>query len=1503
MYMKHFLCRKTAILLPFLATLTLLSAQKNAYQVTRCINAMDRDLPVINIFVDGDNQKWVANTRGAFQVGACDLASPLALKPGEQSVFAFASGNADQRWTAEALRAQAKTELVINATYYDARRDWLFIGTADAGLFQFKTKPQLQLIEKFTTGNSKLKSNAIRNIYQDKIGRFWIGTESGVLVGTPGKWQINMDGYTVNRVREHGAETFILGDGELWAVGAGDKWRQISIDARMTEGDMADFDFDAENKLWALSSVVARCDLENGSFTLFSGAEDYTSEYGKCLTIDTDGIIWVGTADKGLYVIQKSAIFAVNCLVAKQLSCNGNGEDAELQVRISGGKSPYKYQWSLAGVAGEHPVSMRAGTYTVTVTDSEGKTRNAKVTIGNPQLKVEVAQRQPESGPGAKNGSAEATVVGGTGPYNFTWDSGEKTATALQLAEGTRSVTVTDATGCQGTASISIGQNISAMVIKIAETAPIACNDGQTSLKVNVSGGKGPFKFVWSNPSLLGEQPASVRAGTYTVTVTDASGREITNLITVAQPALLELTVLAQIPAALGQANGQATATAKGGSGGFTYKWDNSETAPNATKLVGGKHAVTVTDAKGCAATATVYIEETAPKLTASVALSGAIACNGQKGSLDVSVRGGKTPYQYKWSDAALSGPKVANLAAGNYIVTVTDASGAQSIADISIEQPPVVTLTATVRSPASTGNADGKAVASGKGGSGGFTYKWDNGETAATAEKLGPGAHTVTATDSKGCTTTASVSVSENILPLAAAIEEMTAIKCPGQATGGLKAAVNGGKGPFTYAWSKGGAAESATNLGAGDYQITVTDAIGTTAIATLRLKEPAPLFANADAVGSANIDKSDGKATVLARGGTSPYQYKWDNGETTAAATKLTSGPHQITVTDANGCTAVGSVGVAEDIPVLAVRLEEVGGIKCVGGRSALKAVISGGKGPFRLRWPDLPATEKTELADLPAGNYELTVSDAAGGRVTAAYSIKQPEALSLTAAAKSPASTNNADGKAATQVKGGTTPYQYKWDNGETTATAEKLAPGQRSVTVTDANGCTADAKISITENVLALGVSVAEQSGIKCAGQTTGGLRAEVSGGKSPFQYAWNKPGLNGEQPAKLGAGEYQVTVTDASGTTAIGIYRLKEPAAFSATATVSAPATTNNADGKAAVLAQGGTTPYQYKWDNGETAANAVKLAPGRRAVTVADANGCAVNASVEISENILAMNVSAAETGQIKCADQTSGIKVTVQGGKSPYQYAWSDAALSGDQPTGLKGGAYQVTVTDAAGTAKTTSVTIKAPAALQVKVVRNIGATTDRSPDGHATAEIKGGTTPYTVAWDNGEKAPTAVRLLFGVHRVTVTDANGCTATAELNTGKRILPELDMRAISAGQAIRMEQLRFDADSATIKDESLPVLNELYDFLSENGAVVIEVGGHTNSTPPDEFCDRLSTARAKAVSEYLIGKGIDVKRVAFKGYGKRKPIAPNETVEGRRKNQRVEIRILQIRKE
>ena len=125
-------------------------------------------------------------------------------------------------------------------------------------------------------------------------------------------------------------------------------------------------------------------------------------------------------------------------------------------------------------------------------------------------------------------------------------------------------------------------------------------------------------------------------------------------------------------------------------------------------------------------------------------------------------------------------------------------------------------------------------------------------------------------------------------------------------------------------------------------------------------------------------------------------------------------------------------------------------------------------------------------------------------------------------------------------------------------------------------------------------------------------------------------------------------------------------------------------------------------------------------------------------------------------------------------------------------------------------------------------------------------------------------------------------------------------MKELASGAVRSGQTIQMQKLQFEADSTNITEDNRPILDEIYVFLKDNPSIVVEIGGHTNNLPPPEYCDQLSTDRARAVAEYLVQQGIDPDRVFYKGYGKRKPLFSNGTEDGRRRNQRVEIKILRL---
>ncbi len=268
----------------------------------------------------------------------------------------------------------------------------------------------------------------------------------------------------------------------------------------------------------------------------------------------------------------------------------------------------------------------------------------------------------------------------------------------------------------------------------------------------------------------------------------------------------------------------------------------------------------------------------------------------------------------------------------------------------------------------------------------------------------------------------------------------------------------------------------------------------------------------------------------------------------------------------------------------------------------------------------------------------------------------------------------------------------------------------------------------------------------------------------------------------------------------------------------------------------------------------------------------------------------------------IQCTNSNNGsIKVSASGGTRPYTYQWSIKGATGNTITGLSAGNYEVTVTDKLQTTSVASIQLSAPDPITVELVSNNRVTNPEKPDGSIYVKVGGGAGNYTYQWSNGLNTQNLTSARSGQYSLNVKDKNGCMASATFNVKReKFIPDLVIDKVTVGQKLRINELNFAADSSTITQENYDILEEVYEFLVANPSVVVEIGGHTNTIPPHEYCDQLSSARAKRVAEFLYTRGIPKDRVSFKGYGKREPLTDSTSTQGRQRNQRVEVKILQL---
>ena len=1064
-------------------------------------------------------------------------------------------------------------------------------------------------------------------------------------------------------------------------------------------------------------------------------------------------------------ITQPSALIA-SIVADSNVSCNG-ASDGGATASATGGTTAYTYAWS-NGATTSSITGIIAGTYTVTITDANGCADSESVTITEPSaMTASIGTPTNASCNGASDGSATASVSGGTATFTYAWSNGGTSATNSGLAAGTYTVTVTDANGCSDTESVTITEP-TAVVASIGTPTNVSCNGGSDgSATASASGGTTAYTYAWSSGATTAAA-TGLTAGSYTVTVTDANGCTDTETTTITQPATA-VTAIIGTPnnvSCNGASDGSATASGTGGTGTITFAWSTGATSASVTGLSAGTYTVTATDANSCTDTETVTITQPSA-LIASIVADSNVSCNGASdGGATASATGGTTTYTYSWSNAATTA-SITGVIAGTYSVTITDANGCTDSASVTITEPASVIASAVLDNNAScNGASDGGATASATGGTTAYTYSWSNAATTATVTGLAVGTYSVTITDANGCADSASVTITEPASVIASAVVDNNA-SCNGGADGGATASATGGTTSYTYTWSNAATTASITGVIAGTYSVTITDANGCTDSASVTITEPTQLVTSSVVDSNTTCNgTADGGATASATGGTGTYTYTWSNAATTASITGVNAGTYSVTITDANGCTDSSSVTITEPASLIASGVVD-NNASCNGASDGgATASATGGTTTYTYSWSNAATT--ASITGVIAGTYSVTITDANGCTDSASVTITEPASVIASAVLDNNASCNGAsDGGATASATGGTTAYTYSWSNAATTATVTGLAVGTYSVTITDANGCTDSASVTITEPASVIASAVVDNNA-SCNGGADGGATASATGGTTSYTYTWSNAATTASITGVI-AGTYSVTITDANGCTDSASVTITEPTQLVTSSVVDSNTTCNGtADGGATASATGGTGTYTYTWSNAATTASITGVNAGTYSVTITDANGCTDSSSVTITEPASLIASGVVDNNASCNGASDGGATASATGGTTTYTYSWSNAATTASI-TGVIAGTYSVTITDANGCTDSASVTITEPASLVATGVVNNHVSCNSGSNGSATASATGGTTAYTYSWSNAATTATVTGLAAGTYSVTITDANGCTDSSSV--------------------------------------------------------------------------------------------------------------------------------------
>lgn len=782
------------------------------------------------------------------------------------------------------------------------------------------------------------------------------------------------------------------------------------------------------------------------------------------------------------------------------------------------------------------------------------------VTVGQPTI-ASVTSTSP-SCYGSTNGSITITASGGNGALQYSINGGgtwQASNTFNNLVAGFYNIWVKDASGCtviyQGNSVVLTQPNpISIFVNKV----DASCN-GASSGRIDIFAGGGSGNLSYSVDNGATFQPSSIfanlPAGNYDVVVRDANSCSYPfagNPVVISEPTIVQATAVVTDASCTNSNNGSIQVTASGGTSPYNFSLNNGPFFPNSTftAVASGSYTILVSDVNGCTASTNAVVGNTYV-LNAAILSQTDVSCSGgADGTVTLTSSGGVAPFTYSIDGGTTWQPDPAfvGLSGGTYTFTVKDNNGcSDNITATVIERPVLTASVASVIPVSCFGDTTGVIDITVAGGDGNYNYLWSDSSINQDLTSASAGSYVVTVTDGAGCTATTGATITQNP-QLVLSVEHQINVACHGGSSGGLDITVNGGLPAYNFLWSDNSTSEDLYNLTAGVYSVTVTDFAACIVSGTYTITEPAQqLSVTTTSLSVSCPGGNNGSVSATATGGTSPYTYLWNNAQPGATINSLAAGTYVVTVTDANNCSAAQSVVLIQPQPF--VLTDSIVPAKCSGSADgAVYLTVSGGTPGFSYAWSN--NTNNQNLTNVAKGNYFVVVTDANGCTAQKAYSVLGSTAIVATISGNNPDCHGNATGFAVVSAGGGTQPYSYQWNTTPPQSGVmgiKLLGDVPYTVTVNDANGCTATANIQLVDPTPI--VVTTSPTNTHCYNSSDGSVEIIATGGSGVYQYSLN----NVYQPSNiltgLPAGDYTAIVQDNFGCFGSQNFTVQQPGAI------------------------------------------------------------------------------------------------------------------------------------------------------------------------------------------------------------------------------------------------------------------------------------------------------------------------------------------------------------------
>ncbi|MBK6933202.1 MAG: hypothetical protein IPH12_20965 [Saprospirales bacterium] len=737
-----------------------------------------------------------------------------------------------------------------------------------------------------------------------------------------------------------------------------------------------------------------------------------------------------------------------------------------INLTPAGGTTPYSFNWS-NGETTEDLANIPPGTYTVTVTSANGCTQSVTATVQDNQITINISGTVVNNTTCTGGNGSITTTITPSGSYTFEWSNGLTNQNLNNLEPGSYTLTVTSGVNCTASMTFTVDDNPNEPNITFS-TVQSTCDLSNGSINISVSGGVSPYRgngsisisitpagsytIGWSNGATT-TNIANLPPGTYTVTVSAGGSCTETAEFTIDDEPNEPNISFSVVQTTCDLSNGSINLSVSGGVPPYAFLWSNGALTEDLNNIPAGNYAVTVTGANGCSNSADITVDNNNPSININGNLAANTTCIGGNGSIALSV----TPagaYTYLWSTGAIT-PNIINLPPGTYTVTVSGGGSCTETAQFTIDDNPFVpNITFTfVETTCDLSNGSINAIVTG--GVPPYTYLWSNNATTSGLNNIPAGNYAVTVTGANGCSHTADIDLPNNNPPINIGANIAVNTAClSGTGNGSISLFVTPA-GAYTYVWSTGSTASSINNLAPGIYEVTVSGGGSCTETASFVVPDdpnvPELSFSQTDPT----CGLSNGSINLTVVGGVAPYTYTWSGGQTTQDINNLPPDIYIVTVTGANGCSAIDGVVLSNmDIPV-SVSGDVTQKTSCVTNNGSITLALDPPN--LTINWSN--GSHQPVLNNLAPGVYTVTVSAGGSCTETAEFTIFDASEPPILLAEITSATCGFSNGAIDLEAYAGIDPYTYHWSNNAATQDLNNLPAGSYAVTVTSAVGCTA------------------------------------------------------------------------------------------------------------------------------------------------------------------------------------------------------------------------------------------------------------------------------------------------------------------------------------------------------------------------------------------------------------------------------------------------------------